>query len=396
MKAILTLALAIMPLYIFRSGSIQPGHLGLIIAAVLIFLRMKPVKVNWSMPFLLLILYTFLVEAYYGIATVHGAGVVNVAFLIFNYVVALAVAAYVARESAIPVRRGWALAAAVALAGVVVLGFSLSVDAEGNRSVGTFNNPNQLGYFSVCLASVAVALNHAGELGKRSTVLAILVSAFLAVTSLSKAAMVANFVNLGLVLAPRRRGGGGLALLVIGMGIAAAAVYAMLETGVLEGFRFYDRLLNMANESDSSLESRGYFLFLDANVAEIFFGLGSLQVRELLGHEVHSTISSIHNSYGIIGLLLICAVLGAWGKTILKGFGVAGLLQIWLPSMLYGITHNGIRFTFFWVLVAISTGLALRRRRVGFRPEQVVRPMAARERFIAPGDVREERTGFTP
>ena len=35
-------------------------------------------------------------------------------------------------------------------------------------------------------------------------------------------------------------------------------------------------------------------------------------------------------------------------------FGFIGIFLINLPPMLYGITHNGIRFTIFWILISLT------------------------------------------
>src|SRR5690606_22563740 len=47
---------------------------------------------------------------------------------------------------------GLLLGCVVASAGVLLLGEQARVDGIGMRSIATFNNPNQLGYFAVCVA----------------------------------------------------------------------------------------------------------------------------------------------------------------------------------------------------------------------------------------------------
>ena len=90
----------------------------------------------------------------------------------------------------------------------------------------------------------------------------------------------------------------------------------------------------------------------------MLFGLGSQNAREIIGHEVHSTLGSVLNNYGLIGLTLFGTVIFSWAKRIWNAHGFIGLICMVGPPMLYGITHNGTRFTFFWLLFAASLAMA--------------------------------------
>jgi hypothetical protein len=120
----------------------------------------------------------------------------------------------------------------------------------------------------------------------------------------------------------------------------------------------------MMSESDSSLESRGYFILLEGNAFNALFGMGGAEVERVLGHEVHSTLASVASIFGFVGLRLFVGVLSIWASRIYRHFGFIGLVCIVGAPMLYGITHNGTRFVVFWVLFATTLGYIKRVDRV--------------------------------
>ena len=114
------------------------------------------------------------------------------------------------------------------------------------------------------------------------------------------------------------------------------------------------RLEGLASERDSSLASRGYFVFLEGSFVQTFLGLGTENVDRILGREVHSTFFAILSNYGLVGFALLVAVILVWFKSLWRNYGFVGLVCIAGPSMVYGLTHNGSRFTIFWILFALS------------------------------------------
>jgi hypothetical protein len=95
--------------------------------------------------------------------------------------------------------------------------------------------------------------------------------------------------------------------------------------------------------------------------------LGTHQILEIVGHEVHSTFGSVLNSYGFVGFLLFLSAIGAWMWQIYRAYGVTGVACMVGPALIYGISHNGIRFTIFWLLFATSLGMASRVLAAGSR-----------------------------
>ena len=72
----------------------------------------------------------------------------------------------------------------------------------------------------------------------------------------------------------------------------------------------------------------------------------------------HSTFASALVNYGLIGFFLLLSFMLTWARSIFVSLGAVTSLGVWIPPVLYGLTHNGTRFTFFWILFAMSLAAA--------------------------------------
>lgn len=350
---LLFLGVALLPVYVFASGAAQPTHVALALFAGSVWISTGMALDRWSFLLLLLAIYGTLVELIYVAVGADPEVLINAVFLIYNFVIPYAVFAYCARYGDRAIARGLIIAAAIAIATVMLNGVELERGDGAIRSTGSFNNPNQLGYFAVCLLSLTYLLRARGAYRNSFALVLYGAAIFLAVASLSKAAMVATFAVIFFATKPRLSRN---FVLFWGLGAigAAAAVLFAYQAGYLDQYLFLQRLEGLASERDSSLASRGYFVFLEGGFAQTFLGLGTENVDRILGREVHSTFFAILSNYGIIGFALLIAVMIVWFKSIWRNYGFVGLVCIAGPSMLYGLTHNGSRFTIFWILFALS------------------------------------------
>lgn len=350
---LLFFGVALLPVYVFESGSAQPTHMALAAFSAVVLAQYGIQLTGWVAVLLALAVHGTFVEGAYAMSGSDPEGMINAAFLWFNLVVPYAVYQHVTREGEAMIARGLIIACIVAVATVLVSGVQLQGEVVEGRSTGSFNNPNQLGYFAVCLLSLTYLLYTRKQLSNLVALALFAASTFLSVASLSKAAIVANIAVIFFVVRPiltKRSTARWLAL----MGAGIAGVFYAFATGMLDEFFFLQRLLGMFDESDSSLESRGYLVFLEGDVLQTLLGLGHENVIDLLRHEVHSTFFAVLSNYGVIGLVLFLWAMGIWALTVYREHGVIGVLCITGPSMAYGITHNGTRFTIFWILFAVS------------------------------------------
>lgn len=358
----------LLPIYVFSSGGIQPSHMVLALFFTFALLRRGIPTESWTLLLAGVSIYSFFLESFYIVAGAKPASLMSSLFFFYNLFLVSAIYSYCRRYGLSSLTPGVIAACAIAIVTVGVAGVSLQEAGQG-RATGAFNNPNQLGYFSVCILSLTYLLYSNGHLKYIVAVGMFVLAVFLSIASLSKAAMVANFVVVFLALKPVRRAGSArsafitvglpifwISVLLFGLGFIAASYLQ----GSLDDYLFVMRLEGMSQESDSSLESRGYFCFLKGNTIQVFLGLGTNGVAEILGHEVHSTLASVLNNYGVVGFLMFSGALVAWVLKLWHAYGFIGMACLAGPAMLYGITHNGTRFTAFWVLFAASMAMAAR------------------------------------
>ena len=264
--------------------------------------------------------------------------------LAFNGALCLSVIEWMRRE-----QRAFLRTTVMALA-VVVLWQAATVLlnlGDQTRFEGTFNNPNQLGYFGLLAIGILIAAGPAMHALPRGV--AIAASVLLSFGSLSRGAMAAVIAYLipGLI----RRG-----RFAIAIGVAVLALTIVSYPQILDDiqWRWDDRRLEegyFANRGyDRIVENPQYLLTGAAEGAARHRGFVSSY-----GGELHSTGGTLLFAYGLIGAGLFLRLL--WqsaGRLGLWGWALIG------PAMLYGLTHAGHRFVPFWILIGIMAGLGAR------------------------------------
>lgn len=350
---LLFLGVSLLPIYVYGSGNLQPTHAILLVFAFSVILRHGFTPQRWNVTFIVLTFYCFLIEAAYVSGGAHHYSLFHPLYLYFNLMLSYAVWKYCSLNGDRALASGLVIAAILGLLTVGIFGVELIDNRQGIRETGGFNNPNQLGYFAVCLLSLAYLLRVRGTYSQWTTYGLYVAAVFLAIASLSKAAIIAVLVVLFLVSNPRLTREFILPWLIGGL-IAAFFLFYTYTTGGLDDYLFAQRIENMNNENDNTLEARGYFVVLKGEPIQAIIGMGSHKIIKILDHEVHSTIFSMFNMYGLIGGILFMSILYMWAKTVYRNYGLIPLICIVGPAMLYGITHNGSRFTIFWLLVALS------------------------------------------
>lgn len=114
-----------------------------------------------------------------------------------------------------------------------------------------------------------------------------------------------------------------------------------------------NRIIGMNTENDSSLGTgRGYDRIYEMG-NNLLWGIGEGAYNRFItmrGKEIHSTYATLFVSYGVIGFLSYALVFKlCLGK---KRIFIKNLLYI-SGVALYAITHNGLRNTLLWILLAI-------------------------------------------
>ncbi len=342
------------PVYVFPSGLPQPGDLILIVLTPLTLAtwdrRMAPIT---RRPLALLVAFTGYVlinNLTWTILTgsislsLKKSFVLSPVFYVYNLIAfvtcLLLFRRYDRRFVTLTV---WLSLASVVLQTLVTFVYSGS-NSDGGRGVGLFNNPNQLGYFAVLSASVILLGQRALRLSSWTVSVGLLCSTYLALYSASKAAIgcvaiiacVGVFARLRTVL---------LSLAVAGVALLAfdpaSAVLARaqdrIRTDQTAGFfeeRGYDRITSHPEFWLLGAGEGKYERFADTTV------IGD--------HELHSSAGTVFFCYGVVGSLLFLAFLGR----LMVGAPLRVMVLL-LPAAAYGLTHQGLRVTLFWMLLAL-------------------------------------------
>lgn len=248
------------------------------------------------------------------------------------------------------------IAYAIALSALVQTASSaVSYDSARLRQIASFNNPNQLGYWS--LLSLCIFWSIAGRAKVKWFVQAptAICLIYLAATSLSKSSMIATALLCLLHFAKKPK-----LLLILLLGIAP--VYLVLDNSMLAE-RVSGRLQSIGEQQDDSLEARGFprlveypeYIAIGAGEGALFrFDESDDSDPDAQIHEIHSTFLTILFSYGLIGA-------GAFAAAIWRLYRLSshGSFVYLIPPFFYGLTHQGLRFSFLWLLLAVIAALGI-------------------------------------
>jgi hypothetical protein len=301
--------------------------------------------------------YVLCLESFYTIIGHSSAHIIRSAFYLYNFLLCASIYGYVRRNGASAIVPGLIVATVLVVSLLLVFGVDLRAIGPNGRDTATFNNPNQLGYFSVCVLSFTYLLHRTQYIHYGLALVLYAAALFLAVASLSKSAMITCFIVIWFATKPEKTGIYKTAWLGLTIITSIWLVYKFFN-GAFQEYVFAGRLLGMFQENDTSFVERGYTAFLQGNALQYIFGLGTDNVYSIVGHEVHSTFGTVLNTYGVFGFLLFSGMMIIWARNLFRKFGMTGLFCIASPPLLYGVMHNGTRFTIFWLLFSVSFGLA--------------------------------------
>ncbi|MCQ4346606.1 hypothetical protein NGA35_03975 [Pseudomonas stutzeri] len=358
-KLLVFLSVALIPIYLWDSGGVQISH---IILAAFCATCMISTSITPNLPERIILAICLIILARES-ADVFAGGDIRLlmpfAYMTFNLLILISVRHWLEEDDNIEVLKLALLTAlAVATAGVLMVGYKLTVDSDGGRAIGTFNNPNQLGYFSVCCFSLATLLYIKSRLSLTTLLVAISACYFLAIASLSKAAMVGiAFSTILLLTTIGSQEKSALKIATVIFGISGLLIYFAVNDGI-QNYAFVDRISRIGSDNDDSLAGRGYGVITEMDGLRFLTGFGTEAIIRFFGNEVHSTVGGIFIGYGVIAGALILAFIFLWCKKLSSEFGLIGAATILAPPLLYGLTHNGIRFTIFWITLALSFSLS--------------------------------------
>lgn len=226
-------------------------------------------------------------------------------------------------------------------------------DKSETRQAIFFNNPNQLGYYALICGTILAVLAKKEKSVFWISVLGVFLTLYLSAISLSKAAMLgtAGLLVIFSFAKPKKV----LPLILLAIFLAGPR---LSQTSVVE--KAESRLNDLGQANDDNASGRGYDrLWLYPEHLVLGAGEGGYDRFPLtFPGEIHSSFGTVLFSYGLPGLALFSAFLAS----ICLASGWIGTVFV-LPSLAYGVTHMGLRFVIFWILLALLSEYA----RVGKR-----------------------------
>ena len=253
--------------------------------------------------------------------------------------------------------------------------------AAARRATGTFNNPNQLGYWALLLMACLAVVKDREGLGP-ADLLALGAGFYVTALSLSKAASISAMVLLlfaGIACGLRRSAG-----VLLGIALALVLSFQIATGSAIDRIASLDpvdalvkRLQNIGQQRDDSVLARGYPRLIE-NPEYLAFGAGEGSFDRLneegSNKEFHSTLGNLLMSYGVPGVALFATLL-----VVMCAAAPKSVLYL-IPIMLYGLTHMGLRFSLFWVFLGLVYAQGRYARPVAADPARACRadPFATR------------------
>lgn len=237
---------------------------------------------------------------------------------------------------------------------IQIANFFISGGFAGRRMTASFNNPNQLGYYSLLIISFLIFSSYHKKISMKWFIVGLISSTVLSFASLSKAAIVSFIGLITFFLFSKNQNKRfkrnfiiTVLLIFLIIGIVYNTTEIIQDNPLINSVQ--KRLQSIGNDSDDSLEGRGYDRIFEYPEYWLF-GAGEGEFTRFKNQrmEFHSTLGNIQVSYGLVGtVLFIIFMLLALKNDNCKSW------YILLSLMTYGLTHNGIRNSLLWILLAL-------------------------------------------
>jgi len=344
------LYLIAIPFYVSASGLPQPSNVVLVVLIPLTIrgwdMRLVPAELRTIRALLRFLLWVTLVN--YGWAFINWKWglqdyLLHPFYYLFNVSIFLVVLVLNRRFGVLFMRT--TVFALILVIMIQIAGSILNVGI-GSRGQLFFNNPNQLGYYALLAASTLAVLQKPTGMDRAKIAAALVGCAYLAVLSASRAATLGIGILFVLLVFSNPK------LIIAGIVVAVIVVFTGGPV-----VNVIDRLQQRAEQrgDEDFSKVRGYNRLWEYK-EYLVLGAGEGQYERFSENgkskEIHSSAATILFSYGFVGFSLFA--LFAW--RVVRGADHRVLVML-IPMVAYTIAHQGLRFTMFWVLLALFMGV---------------------------------------
>jgi hypothetical protein len=345
------LFLLLSPLYVVSSGLPQPGDwLVLLLLPVTLFTWNGSLDKSSARMIRALIWFTvwvFLVN--YGWALILGKWtstkdfIIHPFFYFFNSSVFLC-ALIIARKNREAFLRVTVEVVFFTIVVQVVSSFFVGSDSAVRGQV-FFNSPNQLGYYALLSACLFAMVQRPLGISRLRAAVGMSSCAYLALLSASRSSVAGILILLLVLLFSNPRTIIIASLAVVGLVSLGGPVSNAIEHAERRVTEDRDPRTTFAQERgyDRIWNSPEYLLTGAGEGAYERFVFRRGEARR----ELHSSFGTMFFGYGVIGLGLFVL----FGTRVIRGAPLRMSMML-VPSLIYTIAHQGLRFTMFWVVLA--------------------------------------------
>lgn len=344
---------ATIPIYVGESGMPQPGN-ALIVLIVPLAIASWDKRVDRSLravvPLLVFTAWVCAVNFTWAAVTAKFSlsdYLIFPVYYIFNAAVVVA-AVLIYRRAGDVFLRATTYSVLVAVGYQVLASFVYSSNLY--RDALFFNNPNQLGYWSLLGACLISLTQKRLKIGLLVSGIGVTGCAYLAVLSASRAALAGIAILLILLIFSNPR--------LIIAGVIAAVALTNVDGPLSRAIDSSARRAELEDQRQAGgfVVERGYDRLWDYK-EYLLLGAGEGDVSRFTdqpekAHEIHSSAATVLFSYGIVGAMIFLWFM--W--RVVAGAALRSSLVL-VPTLAYAIAHQGLRFTMLWVLLAVFVAL---------------------------------------
>jgi len=360
-RLLIFLYIILTPFYIFESGNIQPSHALILILFFYYIVFINKLKINIyknkhekkALIFVVLFtVYVVIVNTIVSLYTDSIGSMKYTLYYLFNLIVFFLFSSLFLYKK-VTISYIYVFLAITLVSQAVLLVFGVGRTWHGYQYILFFNNPHQLGYFSLLTSSLLLMISVYKKISPQYVIPIIIVASYLSFSALSIASFISIIVSLSFYV---------LHLMKRRSKFFISTFFVFLFLSLLYGERVIIEL--SSNNSYVSITSklttktdrdggwaagRGYdTLFKEPQY--LIFGMGELPGR--FHNEFHSILGNVLRSYGVVGLFLLLS----FGYFIFKNKPLF-CIYLFIPVLIYGLAHNGIRQPLLWIYLALVLSL---------------------------------------
>lgn len=343
-------------LYILESGLPQPGHILLLAGAIAYILKFREsIQLDKATSILALFSsYTIISNAIHGIALQSDEFINPMIFITYNFIIFIAAKSALEKKTITSDYLFFAFTVAFAIQiALFITGLGRSI--ENIRFSGSFNDPNQMAYWFICLGSAYLLTENrnispsAFKISATCIMLAIIASKSASRSALLGLTPLFLFsIHTIITRTPKKYS----RKIIIALAAAFLALPLVQSAKNTEKLSTIERMKNSNFQEEANI--RGYSR-ITGYPEQLIIGAGEgLHERFTPTKlEIHSTWAGVLFYYGIPGSILIISTIAIIARKI-----TIPELILFTSPLAYGISTYGLRTPIFWFLLATYAGLA--------------------------------------